>query len=460
MIASFAFNKATSPLSRISSSHVKSYDAAQYMARCQFTNVFWEYDRQHNYAPVLVFEGDVERLDTIDTKFPHNVDTLYFTKDKPRIRFDYKPNDEQYAVLASKGFYSDGVHIPEMFTTAKLDLECDATVYEIVDAYEKQNVPIFEVNIEHPYENEFSVDQYELFEYITREQTDDNKALNNKTYQDYVPEMSVEAEVEAAKAAAQALAEQQRQAEYKPLTAEEMEIKRQSNNVSSFVDERRERLYGKRNEHNEAAAAEKARLEAEKAEKEGRLPEPERDKNLVEFDDAPISKANGGNVDGLAGKAEENKFESNADIFNNANEEQDDGISDDFKAFMQSLEGDSNDDNVNAEDSDKRKSDNKNGSSDTGSGAASGAQGLGVYTFEDQDTAQFAIRQDEGAGNEKPDEDKSDNDVDSKPDSLTDNKAMADKKTEMDKKRREVLLQSAINDTTVSAEAAPDERSK
>lgn len=504
MKASFAYNKDTSPVSKLPASHVKTYDSAQYMARCQFSNVFWEYDRQHNYAPILVLEGHVDSLGAIGTKFPHDIDMVYFSDNAPHIRFDYKLNDEQYAKLASKGFYSDGVHLPEMFTTVKMDLEVDATVDEII--YENQNVPILEVKIEHPRENEFNVSAYELIEYITREPIDDNKALNNKTYQDYIPEASVAAEVEALKAAqaeAQALAAQ---AEYKPLTSEEMEIKRQSSNVSSYVDTARERLYGKRDEHNEAAAEEKARFEAEQAAKEGKTAEPERDKDLVAFDDTVVSKTDNG-IDGLVEKDDSNKFDSNAEIFSANSDEAD--MPDNIKEFMQALgaedenAADNTGTNKNSEDTgsgaasgaqglgvytfedqdaaqhtmrqdegagnEKPKdgksndnksgsdSDNRNGGGDTGSGAASGAQGLGVYTFEDKDTAQHAMRQDEGAGNEKTDDSKSD---DNKQDDKPDNTTTADNNNGVDRVRREAQLQSTINDTAVVTESVSDERTK
>ncbi len=504
MKASFAYSKDTSPVSKMPISRVKTYDSAQYMARCQFTNIFWEYDRQHNYAPILVLEGHVESLGAMATKFPHDVDMLYFSDNAPHIRFDYKFNDKQYAKLAEKGFYTDGVHIPEMFSTARMDLEVDATVDEIL--YENQDVPIFEVKIDHPCENEFNASQYELTEYITREPVDDNKALNNKTYQDYVPEMSVSAEVEAAKAEAQALAEQARQAEYKPLTPEEMEIKRQSSNVSSYVDSVRERLYGKRDEHNEAAAEEQARLEAEQAAKEGKTAEPERDKDLVTFDDTVVSKTDN-SIEGLVETDDSNKFDSNADIFNanNAEAEMPDGI----KEFMQALgaeddsaanntgnskndedtgsgaasgaqglgvytfedqdtaqhairqdEGAGNEKSKDGKSDDNKSgsdSDNRSGNGDTGSGAASGTQGLGVYTFEDQDTAQHAMRQDEGAGNDKPDDSKVD---DGKQDDKPDKTTTADNNNGVDRTRREAQLQSVINDTAVATESVSDERTK
>lgn len=453
MKVSFAYDKATSPVSKIASSNITSYPPEQYMALCQFTNIFWEYDRTHNYAPVLVFEGDIERLDAIDKKFPHDIDAVYFTKNKPHIRFDYAFNDEQYAVLASKGFWSgEGVHIPELFTQSKFQLECFAAVDEVTNAYEKQNVPIFNIQIDHPYENTFAIEQYDISEFITREQPEESQNLENKTYQELAPEIAnIEAEVEAAKAAAMALAQQAQQSEYKPLTEAELDIRRKSSNVSSYVDDVRERLYGKRAEHNEAVEAEKARLAAEQAVRDGTASIPEKDKNVVEFDNTPISKAS--TDEKLVETDESNKYESNDAIFNS--QDADEKVPENIAAFMQRLGVGSE----TVETSDEKPKDNKS-DSDSGSGAASGAQGLGVYTFEDQSTAQFEMRQDEGAGNEKPDDSKDDNKSDEKQDDRNDNKAAADDKSDVTKSRREAQLASAIQDTTVSTESKSDERTK
>ena len=92
----------------------------------------------------------------------------------------------------------------------------------------------------------------------------------------------------------------------------------------------------------------------------------------------------------MTGGVEENKYSNNRDIFE-GEEEQRDALPDKAAALLKQLNMVSESDNVKAN-SDKR---------DDGTGAASGAQGLGVYTFEDQDTAQFAMRADEGHGNEK-----------------------------------------------------------
>lgn len=455
MKVSFAYDKETSPVSRIASSNITSYPPEQYMALCQFTNIFWEYDREHNYAPVLVFEGDIERLDAIDHKFPHDIDAVYFTKNKPHIRFDYSFNDDQYATLASKGFWSgDGVHIPEIFTTSKLQLECFASVDEVANAYEKQNVPILNIQIEHPYENTFGIEQYDIAEFITREQPEESKTLENKTYQDFVPETNIEAEVEAAKAAAMAMAQQAQQSEYKPLTEAELDIRRKSSNVSSYVDDVRERLYGKRDEHNAAVEAEKARLAAEQALRDGTVV-PEKDKDIVEFDDTPISKAS--TDEKLVETDDDNKYESNDAIFNpqDADSEK---VPDKIAAFMQRL----GINNEASESDDKKPADNKS-DSDSGSGAASGAQGLGVYTFEDQSTAQFEMRQDEGVGNEKSDDKKDDKDdkkSDEKQDDKNDNRAAADNKSDVDMTHRKAQIASAIHDTTVTTESVSDERTK
>ena len=93
----------------------------------------------------------------------------------------------------------------------------------------------------------------------------------------------------------------------------------------------------------------------------------------------------------------------------------------------------------------------------SGSGAASGAQGLGVYTFEDQSTAQFEMRQDEGKGNEKPEDEKEEDK------SEAEEKKQDDKpevKTDADIAHRKAQLETSIQDTTVSATPDREDRSK
>jgi len=463
MKVTFAFDEATSPVSRVNATKIQTYPESEYMALCQFTNTFWEFDREKNFAPKLVFEGEVERLDAIDDKFPHDIDTVYFGKDKPRIRYDYQFNDDQYATLGSKGFWSeDGVHIPEIFTTAKFQLECKAVVKEISNAYETQNVPIFNVSISHPYDNTFNVDQYDIAEFITREQPDENKALeNSRTYQDLAPEADIAAEVEAAKAALVAAQEKEKQASYVPLTPEELDIFNKSANVSSYVDNIRDSIQAKRDADNAAVLAEQARIKAEQEALANANKTPEKDADYVDFDDKPTEKK-GEDLSKLAGVDETTKYESNDAIFNDNTEEQSE-IPDNIADFMKRL-GAVSAETDNDSNGDDKKDDKRD---DNGSGAASGAQGLGVYTFEDQSTAHYEMRQDEGKGNEKPDDEKNDDDKkddadDKKQDERPDTpNAPSDAKSEADIAHRKAQLETSIRDTTVNvAERDKDDRSK
>lgn len=466
MKATFAFDEATSPVARVNSAKVKTHPEAEYMALCQFTNVFWEFDREKNFAPRLVFEGEVERLDAIDTKFPHNIDTVYFGNSKPRIRYDYAFNDEQYAALGSKGFWSeDGVHIPELFTTSKFQLECNASVKEITEAYETQSVPIFNINISHPYDNTFNVEQYDIAEFITREQPDENKALeNSRTYQDFVPESDIAAEVEAAKAALVAAQEKEKQASFVPLSPIEQDIFNKSANVSSYVDSIRDSIQSKRDADNAAVLAEKARIKAEQEALANQNKEPEKDASIVDFDDKPISKASG-DTSNLVETDDATKYDSNDAIFNSEPDEEPADIPDNIADFMKRLgagpaeETSEGDNGTNGTKNDKKDDNN-------GSGAASGAQGLGVYTFEDQSTAQFEMRQDEGKGNEKPEDEKDDensDDDDKKQDEKNDapNGVSSDSKNDADIAHRKAQLETSIQDTTVSDTTRDrDDRSK
>ena len=456
MRATFGFDKATSPVNRAVSMGVKTYPQAQYMALCQFTNVFWEFDTAHNHAPTLVFEGEIERLDAIETKFPHNIDTVFFTEHKPRIRYDYQFDRKQHEILASKGFWDEnGVRIPELFTTSKFQLECDVVIDEITKAYETQKVPILNISVQHPYENTFCTDQYDIAEFITAAEPEEAQSMQHVAVEN-VEEINIAAEVEAAKQAAAALAEAEKQATYVPLTVEEMEIRRQSSNVDKFVNDIRERHRVERDEHNALAEAEKARIKAEQEALANKDKPVEKDKNLVEFDDTAISKASS-DTENLVETDDANKFENNEAIFNEAVPAEEEVLPDNVAALMSKL-GWSDNKSEEQSDSESKKDDKKDDG--TGSGAASGAQGLGVYTFEDQSTAQYEMRQDEGKGNEKEDtdeesEEKSNDESEKKPDdksasTKSDIDKSASAESDVDKHRREAQLTSAINDTTVS----------
>lgn len=451
MRATFGFDKATSPVNKAVSMGVKTYPQAQYMALCQFTNVFWEFDTAHNHAPVLVFEGEIERLDAIETKFPHNIDAVYFTDHKPRIRYDYQFDRKQHEQLAAKGFWDEnGVRIPELFTTSKFQLECDIVVDEITKAYETQKVPILNISVQHPYENTFCTDQYDIAEFITAAEPEESKSMQHIAVEN-VEEINIAAEVEAAKQAAAALAEAEKQAAYVPLTAEEMEIRRQSSNVDKFVNDIRERHRVERDEHNAIAEAEKARIKAEQEVLANKDKPVEKDKNLVEFDDTAISKTSG-SAENLVETDDTNKFENNEAIFNDAVPAEEETLPDNVAALMSKLGWSDDKSDEQSDTIDDKKNDKKDDG--TGSGAASGAQGLGVYTFEDQSTAQYEMRQDEGKGNEKEDtedesEEKSNDDAEKKSDDKPDKPASTE--SDVDKHRREAQLTTAINDTTVSA---------
>lgn len=438
MKATFAFEEKTSPVSRISAAKIKTHEQAQYMGLCQFTNVFWEFDRDHNFAPTLVFEGDILRMDAIDTKFPHDIDSVYFSKNKPRVRYDYKFTDEQYAALASNGFWSeDGVHIPEVFTTSKFMLECDAVVKEVTQAYESQNIPIFNIAVSHPYENEFNITQYDIVDHIKREQPDEKKVIeNSRTYQELTSETDIMSEVEAAKEALKQVQEQEQQAAYVLPDEKTLAIRNASNNVSNYVNSVRDSIQAKRDADNAMVAAEKARIKAEQEGNENVNNVPEKDKNIVEFDDNTVVKTD---TDKLVEADTDDKYESNTDIFNGEKSDENEEIPDNIAAFMARLGG--NSDIIIADDNKKTDNSSTSGSaSDSGSGAASGAQGLGVYTFEDQNTAQFDMRADEGKGNEKSDDDKSD-----EQDTETDDKTnTVDTKSDVDMDYRRAQLNDVV----------------
>lgn len=381
MITTFAYDKKMSPLNGLTGVNVIRHKPVQYMALCSFNNVFWEFDAAHNYAPCLVFDGEVHRLGAIAQKFPNNVDTLVFGENKPGVQYRYKLNEDQMAELAHKGFWSEsGVTLPPLFLTSKFQLETDVVVEEVIN--NDSPVPIYNVELVAPYENTFDARAYSLIDHITRCRQDENKVVENTVSVDVRQSMMA-----AVKEAEAATAERERLAQIasRPLTEEERDIRDKSANIGAAVATERDKLKQMREEGNakaeEEREAEKARLEAER-EALANLKSNDEATESVNVVETDVSKLTGG--------VEENKYSTNRDIFADE-EEQHDTLPDKAAALLKQLNMISESDN-GATNNDKR---------DDGTGAASGAQGLGVYTFEDQDTAQFAMRADEGHGNEK-----------------------------------------------------------
>ena len=400
MRASFAFPSEMSPLME-GTYNIMRYPKAQYMATILFDNINWEFDATKNNAPRLVYDGKIESLDAMGSKFPHNIDKLFFSDNsgKPDIRFDYQFSEDQLAKLAKKGLWSeDGVRLQEIMTTAKFQLEVDATVTEAIDAYDKTGTPIFIVDVLHPFDNVFTERAYDVTDFISRQKPDEEKAIQ-KDSQQYV-EVDISAQVEAAKEKLQEAQAQAAQNTYTPLTKEQQE----AYVASAKVNERVQAAEEERDKIREAGKAEyeaeQARIKAMQAEQVD-VSETQKDKDTVDFDDTPTKMSSADeDLRKLSGTEESTKYESNDDIFATQNEEQesqDTELPDNIAAMMERLGGAAE----NNTDSGNNSGDNKN---DENAGGTAGTQGLGVYTFEDQDTAQAEMREDEGKGNEKSDD--------------------------------------------------------
>lgn len=431
MIATFAFDKNTSPVNMFDAKVVR-HEPAQFMSLCQFNNAYWEFDKKRNYAPCIVFDGSIERLDAIDTKFPGNIDTVYFTENKPSVQFRYNLDEDQLAELAKKGFWSeDGVNMPSLFTTAKFQLETYAVVEEITNTREDPSVPILNVELIKPYENEFDAMAYELVSKITKRKPEESKAIENTVQIDV--QQSIADEIAAAN---ELLADYNKAA----LTAanntiptkEELDDRVKLANINASVSAERDELKKHREAGNARVEAERERIAREQEEMA---------KSGFKIDESNVkSTVDAAPVETLAGRVETDMYENNHDIFVSS-EKTDAEMPDKAAEFMKRLGG-ANIENVVKSD---EKKDDKRGDS----GSASGVQGLGVYTFEDQDAAQFEVRADEGKGNEKPEEEK-DNDDEPK----------EEPKSEVsDVNARTAKLAASIDDTNVNFDVKHDDKS-
>ena len=218
-----------------------------------------------------------------------------------------------------------------------------------------------------------------LVDRITCRKPETNKIIENAVQVDV--RQSTATTVKEAEAA-MAEREREMQQKLKPMSKEDAEIHNKSANVSMSVGAERDAIRQMREEGNARAEAEreaeKLRIEAER-------------EALAKLDMVDEVIVANNETAKLVGGVESNKYGSNNEIFedtNNAFEPMPEKVA----ALMKKLSASSS----------QTTAEKKDDKLDTGSGAASGAQGLGVYTFEDQDAAQVAMRADEGHGNEKP----------------------------------------------------------
>ncbi len=433
MKAAFAFNKRLSPINSIQGAEVVRHPPAQYMALCLFNNTYWEFDKARNYAPVLVFDGSVERLDAINTKFPNGLDTVYFSKDKPNVQYRYEFNERQLAELAGKGFWSeDGVNIPGLFTAAKFQLEADVIVEEIVNDKENRKEPIFNIEILNAYSNTFDAKAYDLASKITRHKPEESKTIETNVQAEV--EQNIAAELSAAaKSAMLSKPDVAAQTTYRPMTKEQLDVHNKSANVAAAVNATRDDIKHARDAGN-------ARAEAER--------EAERTRSEVEqskLDAMGVTITNN-----IAPKTPSVSTANNR-IFNDAPAaETDVSVPDSVAAFMKELSAGS------AKASTIVSADKKDDKRDSGSGTATSTDGLGTYTFEDRSTAQYEMRQDEGKGNEKPADDEKQTDKD---DDKTE-KADANDMSAVGSKHRQAQLNQITNTQVPQMAVKEDDRSK
>lgn len=353
MVAAFAFDKTTSPVRQLSGSKVIKYQPCECMAVCKFDNVYWSFERAKNYAPKLVFEGYVERLDAMDNrKFADKIDTVYFNKNKPPIKFTYDLDDGQMSELAKKGFWGDNsVEIPSLFTSSKFQLETYASV-EAIDNGRENDVPILNVELVNPYNNRFNKDAYDLVDRIMPGKPATNKVIENMVQ--IAVDTGYAKDVEAAKTNLEETFEESC-VDFSKITDEEIAMNNTQAEITAKVNTLRDERAAERVSYEAAEETEHI---------EDNLIVTQEDKSVIE-----------------------RAFSENINSFH-------DNQINDKKAivFMQSLA-----------ERDTSSSGSSDGGSNSDTGNTSGVQGLGVYTFEDQDTAQFAMRVDEGKGNEKED---------------------------------------------------------
>lgn len=400
------FNAAMSPVPLNPKAKIIHHPPIACRALVSLPDMQWLKESAKNDMPYLNMTGQIVQLNALSEKFPNNVTSIAFLENRPNVTFKYNLSPRQLGQLAEKGFWHNGgVRIAEVVQKSNLELDVEVQIDEI--SAPDAEVPLLNCTIMHPFNNQFDERIYDLMEYVSAippEEENVEKIREQQADIDY--DNSYAKDISQRIDDFQLSQEQQTPTDIinqEPPTQEDLHIQALNLEVADNVARQYADLRSERNNQRVVARNVQQAMVAESFEATSAV----EDNSKTESSESVTEKQN----DNLV---------QNTDTFETSGFEQYEPASESsvdaaVSEIAANLFG-----NTAETDANKKKDDDTRRGGGTG-GSNTGSTGVdnGGYTFEDMDTAQHEMREDEGHGNEKQDdksEDKDNEREESKPD--------------------------------------------
>ena len=382
------FNAAVSPVPANPKARIIHHEPIACRALVSLPDMQWLKESSKNDMPYLSMTGQIVQLNALNEKFPDNVTSIAFLEDRPNVTFKYTLSPRQLAQLAEKGFWHNGgVRIADVVKKSNLELDVEVQIDEV--SAPGADVPLLNCTVLHPFNNRFDERIYDLMEYVSAIPPEDEDIAKMRA-----PEADIDYDNSYARDISSRIddfdmsREQPQTAtdilNQEPPTLEDLHI--QSLNIS-VVDNATRAYMDLRSERN--AQKNTARVVQQMAVEDS---QPVDMSESIETAETEISKPEGNNLVHQDDTFQASGFET----YEPASES---SIDEAVSEAAAKLFGD-----------DSAPADKKKNDDDTRHDSGAGSTGVdnGGYTFEDMDTAQHEMREDEGHGNERSDEKQSD----------------------------------------------------
>lgn len=399
------FNAAMSPVPLNPKAKIIHHPPIACRALVSLPDMQWLKESTKNDMPYLNMTGQIVQLNALNEKFPNNVTSIAFLENRPNVTFKYNLSPRQLGQLAEKGFWHNGgVRIAEVVQKSNLELDVEVQIDEI--SAPDAEVPLLNCTIMHPFNNQFDERIYDLMEYVSAippEEENVEKIREQQADIDY--DNSYAKDISQRIDDFQLSQEQQTPTDIinqEPPTQEDLHIQALNLEVADNVARQYADLRSERNNQRVVARNVQQAMVAESFEATSAV----EDNSKTEPSESVTEKQN----DNLV---------QNTDVFETSGFEQYEPASESsvdaaVSEIAANLFG-----NTAETDANKKKDDDTRRGGTGGSNTGSTGVDNGGYTFEDMDTAQHEMREDEGHGNEKQDdksEDKDNEREENKPD--------------------------------------------
>ena len=404
------FNAAMSPVPLNPKAKIVHHPPIACRALVSLPDMQWLKESAKNDMPYLNMTGQIVQLNALNEKFPNNVTSIAFLENRPNVTFKYNLSPRQLGQLAEKGFWHNGgVRIAEVVQKSNLELDVEVQIDEI--SAPDAEIPLLNCTIMHPFNNQFDERIYDLMEYVSAippEEENVEKIREQQADIDY--DNSYARDISQRIDDFQLEQEQQTPTDIinqEPLSQEDLHIQALNLEVADNAARQYADLRSERDNQKTVARNIQQAMVAENVDTASQ----------VESADKPESGVQ-------AVEKQSDSLVQNTDTFETSGFEQyepasessvDAAVSEIAANLFGNVDNAAEDINANK----KKDDDTRRGGGTGGSNTGSTGVDNGGYTFEDMDTAQHEMREDEGHGNEKQDdksEDKDNEREESKPD--------------------------------------------